>query len=85
MDDPASHKASGRRLKYISVARNSGTLQEVHRCLETHLLKWRAVTLNAESVERLVAPLEGHVVTYQRQVPVVDGDPVDFEHSRYFL
>ena len=46
-----------------------------------NLLQRGRIVLYADSVERLVGTVEGHVVPDEGEVARVDGDPVRGEHA----
>lgn len=84
-NDPTANKCRRRRLDSVDFAGEHDALQKLNRRLEAHLLKGRRIRLHPESIERPIGARECHVVGYERQVPRVDVDSVDFEDRFDFL
>lgn len=76
----ACAKASRGRLELLALIEQVGVLEELHARFEAHLLERRRVGLDADAVERAVGSFERHVVGDERQVAVVNIDPVGLEH-----
>lgn len=66
-----------------SLTQHGGLFEELVAGLEGHLLQGRGVGADGVAVQRLVNPLEAHVVRYQRQVPGVHLDSC--KHTRVTL
>ena len=81
MDNAAGHQAGRGGGEVVHSSRHCGRLEEVHCSLKAHLLQRRAVGFHAYSVEGLVDPLKGHVVSDEGEVARVNCNVVDLEHT----
>lgn len=54
--------------------------QESDGRFKGHLLQGRRVVFDANAVERLIGPIEGHVIGNERQMTGINHDSVGFEH-----
>ena len=84
-DNLAHDKFRTRIGKTVRITGKYRLREEGTGSFKAHLGKWINIGIYADSIERLVSTLKGHVVGNERQMTRINLDTIDTENRRDFL